>query len=79
MDCSKNFIMNTGNIKFYTNSVSIRLSWSIFFDFFQNKIIDDKSRDGALWSILCSILPYMLRIKKKTMKDIELFNQFFFN
>ncbi len=24
------------------------------------------------------MLPYMLRIKKKTMKDIELFNQFFF-
>jgi len=30
-----------------------------------------------LWSILCSILPYLLRIKKKTIKDIELFNQFF--
>ena len=45
----------------------------IFSWFFQNKIIYDKCNDEAL----CSILPYMLRIKKKTMKDIELFNQFF--
>ncbi len=67
-----------GNIKFHINSVSIQLTWSIFLGFFQNKIIDDKSEDGALWSISCSILPYMLRIKKKTMKDIEPFNQFFF-
>jgi hypothetical protein len=54
-----------GNIKFHINSVSIQLTWSIFLYFFQNKIIDDKSKDGAMWSILCSILPYMLRIKKK--------------
>ncbi len=36
--------------------------------FFQNKTMnktDDKSKDGALWSILCSILPYMLRFKKQ--------------
>ena len=58
--------------------ISIQLTWSIFLDFFQNKTIDDKSKDGALWSILCSVLPYMLKIKKKTMKDIELFNNFFF-
>ena len=51
----------------------------IFLDFFQNKIIDEKSKNGALWRIVCSILPYMLRIKKKkTMKDTELFNQSFF-
>ena len=54
-----------GNIKFHVNSVAIQLTRSIFLDFFQNKIIDDKSKGGALWSILCSILPYMLRIKKK--------------
>jgi hypothetical protein len=51
-----------GNIKFHKK---IQLTWSIFLDFFQNKIIDDKSKGGALWSILCSILQYMLRIKKK--------------
>jgi len=54
-----------GNIKFHIDSVSIQLTWSIFLDFFQNKIIDDKYKVGALWSILCSILPCMLRIKKK--------------
>ena len=70
---------HNGNSKFHINSVSFQLTWSIFLGFYQNKIIDDKSKDGALWSILCSILPYMLRIKKKTMKDIELFNQFFLN
>ncbi len=59
------------------NFISIQLIWSIFLDFFQNKIIDDKSKNGSLWSILCSILLYILRIKKKTMKDIELINQFF--
>ncbi len=57
-----------GNIKFHINSVLIQLTWSIFHDFFQNKIIYNKSKDGALWSILCSILPYMLRFKKKQWK-----------
>jgi hypothetical protein len=46
---------NLGNITLHINSVSIQLTRSIFFDFFQNKIIDKKSKDGALWSILCSI------------------------
>jgi len=58
-------LSKNGNIKFHINSVSIQLTWSIFLEFFQNKIIDEKSEDGALWSILCSILPYILRIKKK--------------
>ena len=66
-------------IKGILRFISIQFTLSIFFEFFQNKIINDISKDGASWSILCSILPYMLRIKKKTMKDIELFNQFFFN
>jgi len=60
-----------GNIKFHINSVSIQLTWSIFLDFFQNKIIDNKSKDGALWSNLCSILPYMLRINKKKQWKIS--------
>ena len=37
-----------GNIQLHINSVSIQLTCSIFLDFFQNKIIDDKSKDGAL-------------------------------
>ena len=53
-----------GNIMFHINSISIQFTIPLFLDFFQNKTIDDKSKDGALWSILCSILLYMLRIKK---------------
>ena len=37
--------------KFHINSVAIQITWSIFLDFFQNKIIDDEFRDGALWSM----------------------------
>jgi len=55
------YLVPTGILSF----VSIQFTLSIFVDFFQNKIIDDKSKDGALRSILCSILPYMLRIEKK--------------
>jgi len=65
------------NIKFHIISVSIQLTWSIFLDFFQNKIIDDRSKDGALWSILCSILPYTLRIKKKQWKISNYWINFF--
>ena len=36
-----------GNVKFHINSLSIQLAWSILIDFFQNKIIGDKSSDGA--------------------------------
>ena len=67
-----------GNIKFHINSVSIQLTWSVFLDFFQTKIIDDKSKDGALWSILCSILPYVLRIKKKKQWKISSYSINFF-
>ncbi len=66
------------NIKFHINSVSIQLTWSIFLDFFQNKIIDGKSKDGALWSILCSILPYMLRIKKQNNERYRTIQSIFF-
>ena len=38
------------NIKFHINSVSIPLTLSIFLDFFQNKIIEDKSKDGAFYA-----------------------------
>ena len=54
-----------GNIKFHINSVSIQLTLSIFLDFFQSKIIDDKSEDGALWSIdLWSTGPLIILIIK---------------
>ena len=68
----------TRNIKFHINSVSIQFSWSIFLDFFQNKIFNDKSKDGALWSILCFILTCMLRIKKKKLWKISIYSPFFF-
>ena len=66
-----------GNIMFHINSISIQFTIPLFLDFFQNKTIDDKSKDGALWSILCSILPYMLRIKKKIFISIH-FDSFLF-
>ena len=50
------------------------LTWSIFLDFFQNIIIDDKSQDGALWSILCStFLPKSLYIYNDIKKVIQYF------
>ena len=39
------YVNNTGNIKFHINSISIQFTLTIFLDFFQNKIIDDKSKD----------------------------------
>jgi hypothetical protein len=58
---------------------SINSTYMINFScFFQNKIIDDKSKDGALWSILCSISPYMLRIKKQNNERYRTIQSIFF-
>jgi len=57
--------------------ISIQFTLSIFLDFFQNKIFDDKSKDGALWSILCFILPYKLRIQKKNNEKFRTIQSIF--
>jgi len=56
--------LSLGILSFISIQYQFNLHDQFLLDFFQNKIFDDKSKDGALWSILCSILPYMLRIKK---------------
>jgi len=59
------FQLFKGILSFIYIWYQFNLPHQFLIDFFQNKIINDKSKDGALWSILCSTLPYMLGIKKK--------------
>jgi len=48
-------VRNGGILSFISIQYQFNLHDQFLLFFFQKKIIDDKSKDGALWSILCSI------------------------